>query len=343
MPPENPPFVTYSKNVFIPVTNICRNHCGYCGFKREPGQPGARLMKPEEVVPILEKGAKAGCTEALFTFGEYAEEVPGYREWLEELGYSSTLEYLVFLCETAIEIGILPHTNAGIMTRSELEVLKPLNASMGLMLETTAILEAHKDCPGKVPERRLETIREAGKLKIPYTTGLLVGIGESRDDRIKSLEAITNLHREYGHIQEVIIQNFSPKAGTPMENFPEPAVEEMMDTVALARQILPRDVAVQVAPNLIDPKALIIKGVTDLGGISPLTIDWINPEAEWPDVKDLQEKLGAISLRERLPIYPQYVEERWYSDRIGELIERLSDGEGYRKLPGKRHAKESEK
>lgn len=290
-------------------------------------------MKPEEVVSILEKGARAGCTEALFTFGEYAEEVSGYREWLKELGYSSTLEYLVYLCETAIDIGILPHTNAGIMTHSELRALKPLNASMGLMLETTAILEAHKDCPGKVPERRLETIREAGKLKIPYTTGLLVGIGESLKDRAESLEAIAGLHREYGHIQEVIIQNFSPKAGTPMENFPEPSVEEMMDTVALARQILPLDVAIQVAPNLIDPKALIVKGVTDLGGISPLTIDWINPEAEWPDVKDLQEKLGAVQLRERLPIYPQYVKKRWYSDRIGELIEQLSDGEGYRKLP----------
>ena len=300
-------------------------------------------MKPEEVVPILEKGAKAGCTEALFTFGEYAEEVPGYREWLKELGYSSTLEYLIFLCETAIDIGILPHTNAGIMTRSELEALKPLNASMGLMLETTAILEAHKDCPGKVPERRLETIREAGKLKIPYTTGLLVGIGESLKDRTESLEAIAGLHMEYGHIQEVIIQNFSPKTGTPMENFPGPTVEEMMNTVALARQVLPNDVAVQVAPNLIDPKTLIVKGVTDLGGISPLTIDWINPEAEWPDVKDLQEKLGAIQLRERLPIYPQYVEKRWYSDRIGELIERLSEGKGYRKLPETGHAKESEK
>ncbi len=290
-------------------------------------------MKPGEVVSILEKGARAGCTEALFTFGEYAEEVPEYREWLKELGYSSTLEYLIFLCETAIDIGILPHTNAGIMTRSELEILKPLNASMGLMLETTAILEAHKDCPGKVPERRLETIREAGKLEIPYTTGLLVGIGESRKDRAESLEAIAGMHREYGHIQEVIIQNFSPKAGTPMEKFPEPTVEEMMDTVALARQVLPHDVAVQVAPNLIDPKALIVKGVTDLGGISPLTIDWINPEAEWPDVKDLQEKLGAVPLRERLPIYPQYVKKKWYSDRIGELIGRLSDGEGYRKLP----------
>lgn len=297
-------------------------------------------MKPEEVIPILENGVKAGCTEALFTFGERAEEVPGYGSMLEKLGYSSTLEYVLLLCEAAIDIGILPHTNAGIMTRSELKALKPLNASMGLMLESTAVLDAHKDCPGKVPERRLETIREAGKLKIPYTTGLLIGIGESRDDRIESLEAIAALHREYGHIQEVIIQNFAPKLGTAMENFPEPPVEEMMDAVSLAARILPNDVTVQVAPNLIDPRALIAKGVTDLGGISPLTIDWINPEAEWPDVKDLQKRLGDVSLKERLPVYPQYVKRGWYSEKIGSLIEQLSDSEGYRKQPEKENAED---
>ncbi|HWQ48590.1 MAG TPA: 7,8-didemethyl-8-hydroxy-5-deazariboflavin synthase CofG [Methanosarcina sp.] len=328
--------MTYSKNVFVPVTNICRNRCGYCSFRREPGQPGARLMKPGEILPVLENGVNAGCTEALFTFGEYAEEVPEYRKCLKDLGYSSTLEYLLFLCETAIDIGILPHTNAGIMTRSELKALKSLNASMGLMLESTATLDAHKDCPGKLPELRLNTIREAGKLQIPYTTGLLVGIGEKRKDRVESLEVITSLHREYGHIQEVIIQNFAPKPGTPMENFPAPSIEEMIDTIRLARQVLPSDVAVQVAPNLIDPKALLAKGVTDLGGISPLTIDWINPEAEWPDVKDLKKKLSPVLLRERLPIYPQYVKKEWYSNRIGGLIEQLSDTDGYRKSPEKR-------
>lgn len=297
-------------------------------------------MKPEEIILILENGVKAGCTEALFTFGEYAEELPEYMKWLGELGYSSTLEYLICLSEAAIEIGILPHTNAGVMTRAELEALKPLNASMGLMLESTATLDAHKDCPGKLPESRLETIREAGKLQIPYTTGILVGIGESREDRVESLEAIAGLHRKYGHIQEVIIQNFAPKPGTPMEKHPEPTVDEMMDAVSLAREILPPEVAVQVAPNLIEPKALIAKGVTDLGGISPLTIDWINPEAEWPDVKDLQAKLGDIPLRERLPIYPRYVQEGWYSERIGELIKRLSDREGYRKQPGTGNSEE---
>jgi FO synthase subunit 1 len=310
---------------------MCRNYCAYCGFKREPGQPDAKLMRPEEIIPILENGVKTGCTEVLFTFGEYAEEVPGYKKLLKELGYSSTLEYLLFLCETAIEIGILPHTNAGIMNRSELETLKPLNASMGLMLESTATLVAHENCCGKAPERRLHTIREAGKLQIPYTTGLLVGIGEKREDRIKSLEIIADLHREYGHIQEVIIQNFVPKPGTPMENFPEPTVEEIIDTVFLTRQILPSDMAVQVAPNLIDPSSLIKKGATDLGGISPLTIDWINPEAKWPVLKDLQDKLGDILLRERLPIYPQYIKKRWYSKRIGKLIGQLSDTQGYRK------------
>lgn len=288
-------------------------------------------MKPEEVIQILRNGVKAGCTEALFTFGEYPEELPEYRNWLKELGYSSTLEYLSFLSETALEIGILPHTNGGIMSRAELKALKPLNASMGLMLESTATLDAHKACPGKVPERRLETIQEAGKLQIPYTTGILVGIGESREARIESLEAIAALHRSYGHIQEAIIQNFAPKPGTPMESFPRPTGEEMMDAVSLARRILPPEVAVQVAPNLIEPKALVSKGVTDLGGISPLTIDWINPEAEWPDVKDLQVKLGVIPLRERLPIYPKYVKSGWYSEKTGELIQRLSDADGYRK------------
>lgn len=312
---------------------MCRNCCAYCGFKREPGQPDAWLMRPEEIIPILENGVKAGCTEVLFTFGEYAEEVPGYGKLLKEIGYSSTLEYLLFLCETAINIGILPHTNAGIMNRSELETLKPLNASMGLMLESTATLVAHENCYGKAPERRLHTIREAGKLRIPYTTGLLVGIGEKREDRIKSLEAIADLQREYEHIQEVIIQNFVPKSGTPMENFHEPTVEEIIDTVVLARQILPSDMAVQVAPNLIDPKSLIEKGATDLGGISPVTIDWINPEAKWPGLKDLQDKLGDILLRERLPIYPQYIKKGWYSKKIGKLIGQLSDTQGYRKQP----------
>ncbi|MDD2440142.1 MAG: 7,8-didemethyl-8-hydroxy-5-deazariboflavin synthase subunit CofG [Methanosarcinaceae archaeon] len=330
IPSTNPGFVTYAKNVFIPLTNVCRNHCAYCGFRRDPGQAGARLLKPEEVISILKTGVKAGCTEALFTFGEYAEEVAEYKRWLKALGYSSTNEYLVSLCEIAIDMGILPHTNAGVMTRAELKALKPVNASMGLMLETTAELEAHKNCPGKVPELRLKTLREAGKLEIPYTTGLLIGIGESRENRIEALKEISKLQEKYAHIQEVIIQNFAPKPGTLMENWPAPTKEEMTETVTLASQLLPEEVSVQVAPNLIDPKALVKKGVTDLGGLSPVTIDWINPEAAWPAVEALQAKLGTVPLRERLPIYPQYVRKGWYSTRIKSLIEKLSDKEGYR-------------
>lgn len=324
--------ITFCRNVFVPVTNICRNNCGYCTFKRSPDHQEARLMTIEEIVPILEEGAKAGCTEVLFTFGEYAEEVPEYKEWLNEAGYESTVDYVKVLCEKAIEIGILPHTNAGVLNYIELEALKPLNASMGLMLETTADIAAHTDCPGKVVENRLKTIRYAGQLEIPFTTGILVGIGETLDDRINSLQLIDELHQEYGHIQEVIIQNFKPKPGTLMEDWPAPSDEEMMQTVLIASEILSEDIAIQVAPNLIDPYILIQCGASDLGGVSPTTIDWINPEADWPEIDELKENIREMSLRERLPIYPKYIKKGWYSDELSGLIKNLSDPEGYRKV-----------
>lgn len=330
-----PDFVTYCRNVFIPVTNICRNRCGYCGFRRKPGDNDAHLMALEEIIPILENGKKAGCTEALFTFGEYAEEVVEYREWLNEFGYSTTVEYVAELCEIAIEIGLLPHTNAGILDSSQLKILKPLNASLGLMLETTAKLDApdmaHDDCVGKDPAVRLDAIEAAGKLKIPFTTGILVGIGETLDDRINSLQAIANIHERYGHIQEVIIQNFIPKPNTTMSQQKPPTKQEMVQAVSLARDILPDDVVVQVAPNLIDPYLLIQSGASDMGGISPTTIDWINPEAQWPSVSNLQKMVKGVQLRERLPIYPQYIEKGWYGSGVKELVETLVDGNGYRK------------
>lgn len=330
-----PDFVTYCRNVFIPVTNICRNRCGYCGFRRKPGDKDAHFMAVEEIIPILENGKKAGCTEALFTFGEYAEEVVEYREWLNELGYSTTVEYVAELCEIAIEIGLLPHTNAGILDSSQLKILKPLNASLGLMLETTAKLDGpdmvHDDCVGKDPAVRLDAIEAAGKLKIPFTTGILVGIGETLDDRINSLQAIANIHETYGHIQEVIIQNFMPKPNTTMSQQKPPTKQEMVQAVSLARDILPDDVVVQVAPNLIDPYLLIQSGASDMGGISPTTIDWINPEAQWPSVFNLQKMVKGVQLRERLPIYPQYIEKGWYGSGVKELVETLVDGNGYRK------------
>ncbi len=323
-------FVTFARNVFIPVTNVCRNRCGYCGFRKEPDDPQSHLMSPEEIIPILEKGKELGCSEALFTFGEQPEEVEGYSELLQELGYSSNIDYIADLCRIAIETGLLPHTNAGIVTHSGMKQLAEFNASMGLMLETTATVKAHSSSPGKLPEKRFEFIKNAGELKVPFTTGILVGIGESREDRIHSLETISKLHEKYGHIQEVIIQNFTPKPGTEMENLSAPDIETMIDTVSMARSILQDDVAVQVPPNLTDPRLLIRAGASDLGGISPATIDWINPESSWPSVDKLQQMVGSIPLRERLPIYPQYIEKGWYSDTIAELIGFLSCN-GYRK------------
>lgn len=326
-----PGFVTFSRNVFIPVTNICRNRCGYCTFRRDHDHPEARLMNMVEIRQILENGQRAGCTEALFVFGEYADEVPEYLKELKGLGYSNTIEYVSDLCELAIDIGLLPHTNAGILTEQELKALKPLNVSMGLMLETTAELKAHNDSPGKVPSKRIEMIRTAGKLKIPFTTGILVGIGETKEQRIHSLETIAEIQNEFGHIQEVIIQNFMPKKGTLMEDHAPPSKDEMIETVSLAKKILPETIAIQVAPNLIDPYTLIKAGATDLGGISPTTIDWINPEAEWPDVIELQNMTKEIELKERLPIYPQYIEQKWYSSNLFNIIGTLADKNGFKR------------
>jgi FO synthase subunit 1 len=257
-------FVTFSRNVFIPLTNICRNECGYCGFRRDIGDPEARLLSPVEVKDILSRGLHAGCSEALFTFGEKPEEIDGFLELLKGFGYSKILDYLEELCMLSIRIGLLPHSNPGILDIQELDKLKLCNASMGLMLETVGDVSAHRGCSGKDPSARIKTIERAGKLGIPFTTGILVGIGESYDDRARSIEVIKELHEKYGHIQEVIIQNFMPKPGTKMASCPSPKVKEMMETVSLARRLLPEDIAVQVSPNLIPPRDLIGCGASDL-------------------------------------------------------------------------------
>ena len=323
-------FVTFSRNVFIPLTRVCRNSCAYCGFKRGVDEEGA-LLDYRSVVRILRRGALSSCAEALFTFGEAPWVVEGFGDRLEEIGFGSFIDYLVECSRKAIEMGLLPHTNAGVISFSDLRRLKSVNASMGLMLETTADLEAHADSPGKDPATRLRFIEEAGRLKIPFTTGILIGIGESLSDRIESLEAIARVHRRFGHIQEVIIQNFSPKPGTKMSRCEPPLASTMLEAVSLARSILPEDVAVQVPPNLIDPKSLVEHGASDLGGISTVTIDHINPEAPWPRIEELARRIG-MPLRERLPIYPKYVRDSWYSDEIRPLIEMLSDREGFRKV-----------
>ncbi len=320
--------VTYSKNVFLPLTTNCRNRCWYCGFRSE--EPN--LMDKSEVEALLFKAKDA--KEALFTFGEKPEETKGFRDLLERKGYRSFLDYVLDMNKLAIQHGLLPHTNAGVLSREELKKLKPYNASLGLMLEQAVELDCHSESPGKKPEKRIKTIREAGKLRIPFTTGILLGIGENEYDRIYSLEVIAEIHEEFGHIQEVIIQNFKPKPRTKMENWREPTLEEMLKSVKLAREILPKDVAIQVPPNLVENVYPFLKaGANDLGGISEVTPDYINPEAPWPKLSDLMKSLGnEFTLKERLPVYPKFVKLKSYGSAVRELVEVYSDENGYAKF-----------
>jgi FO synthase subunit 1 len=321
--------ITYSKNVFLPLTNICRNECGYCTFRRDPEAPDAIvLMEPAEVMRIIEKSDTYGCKEALFTFGEYADQFNPVKEALDALGFNGMLEYLYDLClNTLNRSKLLPHSNPGVLKKSELKKLKDVNASMGLMLETssTRLMDsvAHEKSPGKNPKLRIKTIKNAGKLKIPFTTGLLIGIGETLEERADSLLEIRRIQERYGHIQEIIIQNFKPKPGIKMEAYPEPSMLDMILTVAVAKLIFP-DCAVQVPPNLNNRNAQIflLAGADDWGGVSPLTPDYVNPEAPWPEISELKmftEELG-FRLKERLPVYPKYIDKEFLSDLILEKI-----------------------
>lgn len=294
------------------------------------GHPEAKLLSPGQVTDIILKGARAGCSEALFTFGEHPEEVPGFREWLLESGYESIIDYLLDMCKLSIELGLLPHSNPGILGKSEFEKLRPYNASMGLMLETLADIKGHEGCSGKNPVSRIRTIEYAGELKIPFTTGILVGIGETWEERVRSISKIKDLHEKFGHIQEVIIQNFIPKPGTKMATCTAPGLDEMIRTVKMARELLPSEITIQVPPNLIPPRDLVKCGAGDLGGISPETIDFINPDAPWPNYLELQAMVD-VPLRERLPIYPAYIKKGWYSAQMKDLLSCLSDAEGFRK------------
>lgn len=339
--------ISYSRNVFLPVTNLCRNRCFYCGFRKDPGG-GAWFMSPEEVLDLAKLGKEVGCSEALLTLGERPEVHPLVREKLDELGYRTTVDYLVDLCKQLLDIGLLPHTNAGVLERSELQRLRRYNASMGLMLETTAQLQAHSMSPGKDPKLRLATIEAAGKLSIPFTTGILIGIGEGPNDRVHSLLEIKKLQQKYGHIQEIIIQPFDPKPGTVMQLWQPPDEKTLLTTVALARSILP-DVSVQVPPNLLKLNGsevppwspefktavsrAISAGASDFGGISSVTPDFINVERPWPSLAQLRAAIedAGCRPRERLPIYPRFIrEERFMSSEVKELVLDLADEEGYR-------------
>ncbi|MDI9609739.1 MAG: 7,8-didemethyl-8-hydroxy-5-deazariboflavin synthase subunit CofG [Archaeoglobales archaeon] len=318
--------VTYSRNVFVPLTRNCRNKCGYCGFRSD----NIDLMSKQNVKGLLERAKSA--KEALFTFGEKPDQVyPEIRKILRDWGYSDLIDYVVDMNKLAIGLGFLPHTNAGVLEKEELKKLKPFNASLGLMLEQAVELECHLESIGKKPEVRIKTIREAGKLQIPFTTGILVGIGETKYDREYSLEVLAEIQKEFGHIQEVIIQNFKPKKGTKMEKFPEPSAEEMLETVKIARKLLPREVAIQVPPNLVNDLYPFLKaGVNDLGGISDVTPDYINPETKWPAIEEIKRSLrGEFILRERLPVYPRFVKLKLFGSAVSELIEVYSDDDGY--------------
>jgi FO synthase len=329
--------VTYSPKVFIPLTKLCRDRCGYCTFAQAPNHLPAPYLTPEEVLALATAGAHAGCHEALFTLGEFPESrYPQAAAWLAEHGYIDTVDYLVAMCRLVLdETGLLPHANAGALSGDDLARLRPVSPSQGMMIESLrADLAAHRGAPDKEPQRRLATLNAAGALAIPFTTGILVGIGEDREDRIDALEAIGESHSRWGHVQEVIVQNFLPKAGTSMRNEPPCPTDVHLDAIRLAREILPADVAVQAPPNLAaDVADLLEAGIDDLGGISPVTVDHVNPERPWPRIDELRAVLAARDalLVPRLTIHPGYVRdpERWLDPGLWFAVQDRSDAAGF--------------
>ncbi|HEV8623475.1 MAG TPA: 5-amino-6-(D-ribitylamino)uracil--L-tyrosine 4-hydroxyphenyl transferase CofH [Acidimicrobiia bacterium] len=328
--------ITYSPKVFIPLTMLCRDRCGYCTFARPPARLQAPYLSPEEVLAIARRGAEAGCHEALFTLGERPEDrYPAAREWLAEHGARSTIEYLVSMCRLVLdETGLLPHSNAGALCADELQALRQVTASQGMMLESlNADLACHYGSPDKTPDRRLATLEAAGRLAIPFTTGILVGIGESRADRVRALEAIAAAHRRHGHVQEVIVQNFLPKPMTAMHRAPPCPREEFVEAIALARLILPGDVHVQAPPNLSDDLGpLLDAGIDDWGGVSPVTADHVNPERPWPAVEALTTVTEGhgLTLAPRLTLYPEFAldPDRWLAPAMRFPVLDRSDAEG---------------
>jgi FO synthase len=336
--------VSYSRKVFIPLTTLCRDYCGYCTFRKDPGEPGAHFMTPDEVLALAELGRDAGCKEALFSLGDQPEAVfPEAREFLRRRAFSRTLDYLAAMCELVLErTGLLPHANPGLMSAEDLARLKSSNASVGIMLENLSprLLragQAHWHSPDKAPGLRLRTLEEAGRLQVPLTTGILIGIGETLAERFESLAAIRAVHERYGHIQEVIVQNFRAKPGTPMGGHADAELEDMLRTLALARLMLPAEMNLQAPPNLSygDFPRLLEAGINDWGGISPVTLDFINPEAAWPQIPTLEAATrdAGLELRERLAIYPEFIEKQGFvHTRMTARIDCLRDAQGYARV-----------
>ena len=333
--------VSFSKKVFIPLTTMCRDYCSYCTFRKDPGQTGAHFMTPDEVVALAEQGRLAGCKEALFSLGDQPERIfPEAREFLRQQGYARTLDYLGAMCELVLErTGLLPHANPGVMDGAALDKLKESNASVGLMLENISVRLMrdglpHANAPDKVPSLRLRTMEEAGKRSIAFTTGILIGIGETMKERVDSLVAIRGMHEKYGHVQEVIVQNFRAKPDIPMAHHPEPSLEEMLRTLAVARLILGAQMNLQAPPNLSydDFPRLLDAGINDWGGISPVTKDFINPEAAWPQIERLRRETEArgFVLRERLALYPEFVgRESFLGPQVRRKVNALAGPDGF--------------
>lgn len=334
--------VTYSRKVFIPLTTLCRDTCTYCTFAKPPGAGGAYLS-PEDVLSIATAGEAHRCTEALFTLGDAPEERwPQARDFLADQGASSTLDYVRAMSERVVaETELFPHANPGVMDDAAISALRPSTASMGMMLENISprLLEPgmpHHDCPDKHPDVRVATIEAAGRLRVPFTTGILVGIGETPREVIDSLFALAELQAAHGHIQEVIVQNFRAKADTPKRRDAEPTVQYFARVVAAARWILGPEMNLQVPPNLTeDYGTYLAAGVNDWGGVSPLTIDWVNPEAPWPHLEKLRRVTEAAGFRlmPRLPVYPEYISDRWIDPALLPKVRRSVDAEGYALAP----------
>ena len=334
------PWVTYSPKVFIPLTNLCRDVCSYCTFAQDEDSPRAHTMSPQEVLTIAEEGARLGCKEALFCLGDRPEvRWPRYREVLRRYGHESTHSYLVAMCRMVLEeTGLLPHPNAGVLSQRELAELREVAPSQGIMLESVADRLCapggpHEHAPDKRPATRLAMIRKAGLLQIPFTSGILIGIGETAGERIEALLELRALHEEFGHIQEIIVQNFRAKPDTPMGDAGEPGLIDLMSACAVARLVMGPEMNIQAPPNLsADYGPLLVSGINDWGGISPVTPDFINPEAPWPELGHLAQLCAeaGYELRERLTIYPEYVhQDAWVHPALRTAIRDGCDIDGY--------------
>src|SRR6516162_8147777 len=332
-----PGVITYSRKVFIPLTRLCRDRCGYCTFTTVPGRLDSPYLSPDEVLAIARQGAALGCKEALFTLGDRPEDRwSAARDWLDANGYDDTLSYVRAMAIRVLEeTGLLPHLNPGVLTWRDFQRLKPVAPSMGMMLETTATRlftdkgGPHYGSPDKDPAVRLRVLEDAGRSAVPFTTGILIGIGETLAERADSIFAIRGVAREYGGVQEVIVQNFRAKPDTKMRGVPDADLEDLAATIAVARLVLGPGARIQAPPNLVGGQhdLILAAGIDDWGGVSPLTPDHVNPERPWPDIDELAARTAAagFTLRERLTIYPPYIREPWLDPRLARHVAALAD------------------